>query len=138
MDCENKQSNDVISCDGNMPGRRPVTSFRTALGRARKQAEIDSWDRSVRALADELCKIVALIYVLPSENHVCIGGEIYPASVVAEVFEDLTPAHFDEAIKRLEAVKVPITNKRAYMTTVLFNSVFELESGDTNKVRSEW
>lgn len=115
-------------------GEKSVPSFRTALGRARKQAEIDGWNPAVRSSVDELCKIVALIYVLDGDNRVYIGGEMFPASVVAEIFEDLTPAHFDAVLTKFAAVKNPVANKRAYLTTALFNSVFELEADAVNKV----
>ena len=141
-DNKNNQSNDTKSRDETRRVSEQLCksrlSFRAALCRARKQAGIDGWDPSVRQQVDELCKIVALIYVLPDDNMVCVGGEVYPASIVSEVFEELTAEHFDIVMTKFAAVKNPVANKRAYLTTALFNSVFELEADAVNKLGYLW
>ena len=129
-----KEINDVSrgACDGVAPDGQSL-SFRSALGRARKQAELDAFDRSIRGQVDELCKIVALAYVSQPDNRVYIDGEAYSARVVAEVFAELTAEHFERVALAFAALQVPVTNKRAYLTTALFNSVFELESDAVNR-----
>lgn len=117
-------------------GSKARPSFRGALRAARDQVQLYECFGRRRELegAEELCRIIALIWVLDDGADVRIGGEIYPAAVVKDVFGFLTAEHILHVMTKFRAVKSEIQSKRAYLTTALFNSVFELDADATNQV----
>lgn len=116
-------------------GSKVRPSFRGALRAARDQVQLyECFGDGERDGAEELCRIIALIWVLDDGADVRIGGEIYPAAVVKDVFGLITAEHIGYVMTRFRAVKSEIQSKRAYLTTALFNSVFELDADATNQV----
>ncbi len=117
-------------------GSKVRPSFRGALCAARDQVQLECFGHAERDGAEELCRIIALIWVLDDGADVRIGGEIYPAAVVKDVFGFLTAEHILHVMAKFDAVKSEVQSKRAYLTTALFNSVFELDADVRNQVNS--
>lgn len=126
--------NDKILCsesreeNGDRP-RRP--SFRAAYDRARGQAGLEYLPREDAALGVELCKIIAEVYLLFPETVITISGEDIPAYVVQEVLEEITSEHIQYVIERIKNVRCELTSRKKYIRAMLYNSVFEIESGAT-------
>lgn len=119
------------SWNGGSVGQSRV-SFRSALRRASEQIAPQFFNPEEQKCAEELRRIIALVYTLDDDAEFRIGDEKYPGSVVKEVFELLTPEHVRTVMYNFDGVKYVVNSKRAYLTAALFNSVFELETGLTN------
>ncbi len=87
-----------------------------------------------KAFAHELCAIIAEVNLMRPHFLVKIGGEALEAGLVQEVFSCLTHDHLERVMTAFNSCKNEIRNKKAYLRTALYNSVFELEAGTINDV----
>ena len=103
-------------------------SFREAFRRAAQQTELHLASADERDALRELCYLIAEIYVISDTSPIRIGEELLDGALVREVFEELTMEHL--RLVRGNFLKQPtvIRNKRAYLRTALYHSVFELEA----------
>ena len=113
---------------GARTARSVSPSFREAFRRAAMQTELHCAAEEERSALRELCYIIALVYATEANGRILIGGEVYRATLVAEIFEELTIEHLRLVRQNYLAQSVRIRNKRAYLRTALYNSVFELEA----------
>ena len=121
------------------PSRPVRPSFREAFRRAASQVELykctDIFERD--HLLRELCYIIAEVYIIDPDSKVKISDEILDAYLVQEIFRELTLEHLrlvnDNFKDQIELIK----NKRAYLRTALYNSVFEIEAHYTNLVNHD-
>ena len=112
-------------------------SFREAISRAERQVEYDaliSRETISRALVKEACMIIAEVYMMDPEKPIRVSGEWLDGHVVQEVFSELTSEHVETVIEEFCRLVCDIRNKKAYIRTALYNSVFSIESHYTNKV----
>lgn len=107
-------------------------SFREAFRRAARQVELTCSDVGEKGALRELCYIIAEVYIIDPDSKVRISDEILDAYLVQEIFGELTLEHLrlvrDNFRDKIELVK----NKRAYLRTALYNSVFEIQAHYTN------
>ena len=117
------------------PSFRP--SFREALGRAEEQVEYDYiiFDGVLApSLVREVCMIMAEVYLMDPGNPVRISGEWLNSHVVQEVFSQITREHVEMVIKEFCRLTCDIRNKKAYLRTALYNSVFSIDAHYRNRV----
>ena len=134
---------DIQSHGGQPQGGGPSCPVRPAFGE--KQAEIrermqlGTFSLRDRALAAELCSVIAEVYTLAEsgEGMVRIEGIPIPFGLVRDIYEFLTPAHLEHVIGRYRQVVIPIRNPKAYLRTALYNAVFELEHSEENEFQSD-
>ena len=129
-----KTKNDALASDLSLP--RP--SFREAISRAERQVgyEIICHDNpSDGTLAHELCAIMAEVYMMNPAGPIRISGEWLDGYVVQQVFSELTYNHVCAVIEEFERLTVDVRNKKAYLRTSLYNSVFTLNAHYTNRVK---
>ena len=111
--------------------RRP---FKDEIGAVAKQLELYAVREMDKAFAYELCAIIAEVNLMRYDFRVKIGGEVLEAGLVKEVFACLTHDHLERVIDSFNTCVSEIRNKKAYLRTALYNSVFELEAGTINDV----
>lgn len=122
----------------------PVTSspslFET-LDRVKEQIDFESFARHlpngnthIDPLIEEICLIIAEVYIRPRGRVMRIRGQEIEAGVVQEVFNKLTFDHIELVANNFRQQTQLIHNKSAYLQTALYNSVFELHSHYTNLV----
>lgn len=127
------QNNTSTLSHENPVSSRP--SFREAVSRAEDQIEMDCIDPRLRAQARELCFIIAEIYLMNPSSRIKISGEQLDGYLVQQIFAEITNQHAVLVITNFNRNPYLIKNKKAYLRTALYNSVFELEA-DLNNVAS--
>ncbi len=112
-------------------------SFSEAIGRVAEQvgyADI-CFDAGRECLLErELCAIIAEVYMLRPDREIRISGEWLDAEMVQSVFRELRREHIEAVATEFGRLTVEIRNKKAYLRTSLYNSVFTLSAHYTNKV----
>lgn len=112
-------------------------SFREAYRRAATQTEMQACTDSRKGMMAELCYIIAEVYMINMDSKIAVGGEPLDAYLVKDVFAELRYPHLEMVTDNFERETKYIKNKRAYLRTALYNSVFELEAHYTNLVKSD-
>ena len=121
--------------EDNTPSLRP--SFREAIRRAERQVERDIMlerGRIPPSLAREVCMIMAEVYMMDPDKPIRISGEWLDGHVVQQVFGELTYDHVAMVIEEFCRLTIDVRNKKAYLRTLLYNSVFSLDAHYTNRV----
>ena len=85
----------------------------------------------------ELCYIIAEVYIIDPDSKIKIADEILDAYLVQEIFRELTLQHLELVESNFGDQTELIKNKRAYLRTALYNSVFEIEAHYTNLVNHD-
>lgn len=114
----------------------PVKSFSEVLAEIKERIEIDRFERRDRALAEEICLIIAEIDLLPSGTLIRIGGDDLPLELVQSVYSGLRNEHIAAVIEKYGRTRYPIKYKKTYLRTALYTQVFEQESGELNDFNS--
>jgi len=89
----------------------------------------------INPLFRELCLIIAEVLVLDQDTIIKINGSNISAHVVQEVFSQLRNDHVRLVFNNFRDVAERVFNKKAYLRTALYNSVFEIESHYANDIR---
>jgi hypothetical protein len=92
----------------------------------------------VDPMAEELCLVIAEVLIMNPDSVIRVAGAEMSAFVVQEVYGRLTAEHVELVISNFKQMATTIYNKKAYLRTMLYNSVFEREAHYTNEVASEW
>lgn len=79
-------------------------------------------------IAEELCKVMAEVYMMSSALQIRISGEMLEADMVKAVFEEITAEHIKAVAEEYMKARGAVRNPKAYLRTVLYNSVFSLSS----------
>lgn len=122
-------------------GTNTRLSFKDAQRKAAAQLEYPRCYSTFEAdELRELVMIIAEVYLLPSEKPIRISGEWIDGFVVKEVFEELRGDHlrhvYEEYVHRDPST--PIMNKKAYLRTMLYNSVFSVGTHLSAEVYSDF
>jgi hypothetical protein len=81
----------------------------------------------------ELCRIAADVYTRDGERPVVVDGETATFGYLQEIFGLITAENMEDVADRLAAYPREIRHKKAFMRTMLYNSVFELETATENR-----
>lgn len=87
---------------------------------------------------EEVCLIVAEVNLLNSDGIMKISGSELSTFIVQEVYSRLTFEHVETVVRKFQQVSAPIYNKKAYLRTALYNSVFEAQSDITNQIAQDF
>lgn len=112
-------------------------SFSEAISRAERQVQYDIILRGkliAPGLAREVCMIIAEVYMMDPDKLIRISGEWLDGHVVQQVFGQLTIEHVVMVIDEFCRLTVDVRNKKAYLRTSLYNSVFSIDAHYTNRV----
>lgn len=102
---------------------RRVGSLRETLAEVYSQIEIEGY--SDTELAREIALIITEVYKLPPTWDVQIDGQKLPASLVADVYRELTWEHVTAVIANFKKADFEIKYRKSYLRTALYNEVFE-------------
>ena len=116
---------------------KSALSFREAIEEAEAQIEPETFESSLRGRVREVCRVIAEIYMLPDGSRVKIEGEELPIETVREVFAQLNDQHVRYSFERLDGYEGRIFAMKAFLRTLLYNSVFEMESHYDNRFRAD-
>lgn len=119
------------------PSRPVRPSFREAFRRAARQVELNCSDIGEKDALRELCYIIAEVYIIDPDSKVKISDEILDAYLVQEIFGELTLEHLRLVHDNFHDQTDLVKNKRAYLRTALYNSVFEINAHYTNLVKHD-
>lgn len=115
-------------------------SFREAISRAERQVEYKAMvlDGMVSPeLAHEICAVIAEVYMFSPDRQIRISGEWLDGYMVQEIFGELTREHAEMVMTEFCRLVIDVRNKKAYLRTALYNSVFTLEAHYTNRVNHD-
>lgn len=94
--------------------------------------------RKIAVIAEELCKVMAEVYMMSSTSQIRISGEMLDGYMAKSVFAEITADHVRAVAEEYAATRCAVKNPKAYLRTVLYNSVFSLNSkGYSDKAREE-
>jgi len=105
------------------PSFRP--SYNDTLLDVKAQVEFDIFPQEKMYEAENLCRIIADVMLLPGSDCLRIGGRMYQAKYVQEIFSRLKYENLSYVIDSLGKVNYRIKNLKNYLITSLFNSFFE-------------
>lgn len=112
-------------------------SFREAFGRAAKQVDLHCCETYERDSMRELCYIIAEVYIIDPNSRIKISDEELDAYLVQEIFRELSLEHLRLVHENFSEQTELIKNKRAYLRTALYNSIFEFEAHYANVVQHD-
>lgn len=140
MDIKNNKNNFVCK---ESPSVCP--SLRRVTDDIKVQIDYECFGRTLKSGAiyidqqvDEICLIIAEVMVLPAENKIKINSEVVWVGVVQEIYGKLTYEHVQLVLEKFKEVTDEIRNKKAYLRTALYNSVFEYDSHYVNQVSHDF
>ena len=119
-------------------------SFREAISRAERQVGYREMRRSSEKLehqlnmdlVHELCAIMAEVYMMSPDRQIRISGEMLEVYIVQQVFGEVTQEHVRQVVSDFSRLCYEITNKKAYLRAMLYNSVFSLQASVRNETNS--
>lgn len=114
-----------------------LPSYAEACDRAKHQIDRNTFDSQDQEWLDEIMAIMSEVYSVPANSRIRISGEWLPSETVKSVFAKLTDMHIKTVIMQYNSVREPIRNPKAYMRTLLYNSVFSDTAFWQNRVRSD-
>jgi hypothetical protein len=85
----------------------------------------------------ELCYIIAEVYIIDPDSKIKISDEVLDAYLVQEIFRELTLEHLRLVHDNFRDLTQLVKNKRAYLRSALYNSVFEIEAHYLNLVNHD-
>lgn len=111
-----------------------VLSFDETVGEVTRQLEVECLESRGYSKPQilEICMIIAEIYMRNPNGSVRIGKELLDNSIVQQVYRKLTAEHVDMVMDNLSRITTVIHNKKQYIRTALYQSVFELEAHYAN------
>jgi hypothetical protein len=83
-------------------------------------------------LYKELCLIIAEVLVLDPDSVIKINGQNISVHLVQEVYSQIENNHVELVFINFNNVSQRVFNKKFYLRTALYNSVFEIESHHLN------
>ena len=114
-------------------------TFREAIALAEEQVGIREVERyaSEWSVLHDMCRVMAEVYMAHPRMQMQIGGEVYDAGLVAEVYREMTPECARELAVRLTEVIGSIKHIKAYLRSAIYNAVFEFESSGMRAIKQE-
>lgn len=86
---------------------------------------------------NEISLIISEVLLLNPLQEIRINKIMMSVSVVQEVYNQLTHSHVEMVVDNFKNMASRIYNKKSYLQTALYNSVFELNVHYTNLVKHE-
>lgn len=119
-------------------------SFREAISRAERQ--VGYWEMKKSSdklmhqmnmeIVHEMCAIMAEVYMMDQTDKIRISGEWLNVYMVQDVFGEITREHVTDVLTDFNKLTCEIKNKKAYLRTMLYNSVFSLSANAKNQCNS--
>ena len=94
----------------------------------------DSRTNFINPFYNELCLIIAEVLVMSHDSFLKINGSLIPVPLVQEIYSQLRCDHLQLVFENFHNVTQRVYNKKAYLTTALYNVVFEINSHYFNEM----
>lgn len=107
-------------------------SFDDAVENVKTQIEYDCFSFPEVLLVKELVNIIAELQIMQPADVLRVDGGLKTVGSVKDVFKELGHEHIRYVMNNFNSVPYFVKNKKAYMRTALYNSVFELNSSGYN------
>ena len=108
------------------------TSFGAVLDRIMRQVEYycfaDLHNGFIDPIFKEFCLIISETFFMDPDAVIKVNGSLIPVRLVQDVFTLLRNEHIHLVFSNFQDVSFRVYNKKAYLRTALYNSVFEIES----------
>ena len=119
--------------DPSIPPSRP--SFREAMEMAREQLEYpECYTANEARQVAEIIPIIAEVYLLAPDKPIRVSGEWLDGYTVQEIFRQIRREHLIMVYDEFSKLRASIKNVKAYLRTMLYNSVFAMEAQISNRV----
>jgi hypothetical protein len=105
------------------------------LVRIEAQIESDCFEKEYKAQVEEICLIIAEVFMLPKTAEIQIAGQKITVAMVCEIYDMLEWRDIVAVMDNTEKATYEIKHKKTYLRTALYNSVFERETREVNKMR---
>lgn len=125
------------SHSGHRPCQVPSGSLAKTLEEIKSWLDFECFDGPYIEQAEEICLIIAEIFILPPASLVQINGNKLTAGAVQEVYDRLTHDDIITVMDNFEAATHKIRFKKTYLRTALYNEVFERNSRVINDIKTE-
>jgi hypothetical protein len=80
----------------------------------------------------EIALIIAEIYICHPKQQYSMAGQVYDAEFIRNAFDGLERQNIEFVIDNIINYKSEIKNKKSFIRTALYNSLFETNIGKTN------
>jgi len=136
-----RENNNHLSAE--IPSRHVPSrpSLFQTLEAVKRQIDYESFVQEKRdwvlPLYQELCLIIAEMYVKPPASIVRIRGSEIEAAIVQEVYSALRHEHIELVADNFKKQTSLIHKKTAYLQTALYNVLFEFDAHYTNLVHHD-
>lgn len=115
-------------------------SLFSTLSEVKEQVGYEDFERVIKStgrkytdpLIDEICLIIAEVFVRPEKSVMRIRGQSIETGIVQEVYSKIRYEHVDMVQRNFWKCTNHIYNKSAYLQTALYNSVFEATANEIN------
>lgn len=114
-----------------------VRSFQAVCEAVREQIEADCIPEEYQPIEEEIERIIAEVYMMPESWTVRIDGQPVPATMLKDVYSQLTNEHTMAVMERFAAVPYEIRHVKTYLRTALYNAVFETAARSANEYRKD-
>jgi len=88
--------------------------------------------KRIDPLYKELCLIIAETMFANRDSVIKVNGEYIRAWLVHDVFSQIRNRHIQLVFDNFQNVTIRVANKKAYLRTALYNSVFEFQAHFVN------
>lgn len=119
------------------PRQVPSGSLMQTLAEIKSRLDFECFDEPYVAQAEEICLIIAEIFILPPDSLVQVNGNKLTAASVQEIYRMLTHDDIITVMDNFEAATYEIRFKKTYLRTALYNEVFERSSRVINGTRTD-
>lgn len=113
------------------------TFFEAVLSDVRKQVEYNCFSEEVSGEVENICRIIAEVYILPANTPIRIEGTQIPARVVRDIYKQLTHEHIALCLESFFNASYKIRYIKGYFRTALYNSVLEFDLHYRNQVEAD-
>lgn len=144
---EGKIINNIKSvCNDSGHSQSPVKSyspdfskaeFEEVLAWVKGNSDFESFEKSQRTAAEEICLIIAEVLKLPFGLNIRIDGGDLPAELVASIYKRIRKEHIELVLENFSRAAYTVKHKKTYLRTALYNSVFEYEAHYSNQYTSD-
>lgn len=112
-----------------------MTTFNRYLSEAERQLELSAAVQDAKIDQYRECaRIIAEVYMMPGNFCISIDGAEMTVNMVKSVYMQLTFEHIQYVVEKFNKITYEIRSKKAFLRTMLYNAVFEMESSIANEV----
>ena len=94
-------------------------------------SDAETYEDMYHVICDTVCSRI------PDNQFITIGKEQKPLKIIKSVFLKLKYEHLEYCLRKLQAVRSPVTDMKQYLRTVLYNSYLTMDTAVTQELKSK-